>query len=58
MAGFGKAFDGPAIDPKVLQDQQQKLQAGLQKQAEEQRKKLEAEKSASPTGGASPAPAQ
>ena len=57
LAGFGKAFDGPAIDPKVLQDQQQKLQAGLQKQAEEQRKKLEAAKSASPTGGAA-APAQ
>jgi invasion protein IalB len=57
LAGFGKAFDGPAIDPKVLQEQQQKLQAGLQKQAEEQRKKLEAEKAASPTGGAAaPAP--
>ena len=56
MAGFGKAFDGPAIDPKVLQEQQQKLQAGLQKQAEEQRKKLEAEKGTSPTGGAAPAP--
>ena len=59
LEGFGKAFDGPAIDPKVLQEQQQKLQAGLQKQAEEQRKKLEAEKgAASPTGGAAmPAPA-
>ena len=55
LEGFGKAFDGPAIDPKVLQQQQQKLQAGLQKQAEEQRKKLEAEKgAASPTGGAAP----
>ena len=58
LAGFGKAFDGPAIDPKVLQDQQQKLQAGLQKQAEEQRKKLEAQKSASPTGGATAPSAQ
>ncbi len=41
LAGFGKAFDGPAIDPKVLEEQQKKLQAELQKRAEEERKKLE-----------------
>lgn len=53
LEGFGKAFDGPAIDPKVLQDQQQKLQAELQKRAEDERKKLETSKSnPSPTGGA------
>ena len=56
LEGFGKAYDGPAIDPKVLQDQQQKLQAELQKRAEDERKRLEAAKatggSASPTGGA------
>lgn len=52
LEGFGKAFDGPAIDPKVLQEQQQKLQAELQKRAEDERKRLEASKSASPTGGA------
>jgi invasion protein IalB len=58
LAGFGKAFDGPAIDPKVLQEQQQKLQAELQKRAEDERKKLEAQKgAANPTGGASVAPA-
>ena len=51
LDGFGTAFDGPAIDPKVLQDQQQKLQAELQKKAEEERKKLEASK-ANPAGGA------
>ena len=56
LEGFGKAFDGPAIDPKVLQEQQQKLQAELQKRAEDERKKLEADKSASPTGGAAVAP--
>lgn len=49
---FGKAFDGPAIDPKVLEQQQKKLQEELQKKAEEERKKLEA-KSAAPA----PAPA-
>ncbi len=55
MEGFGKAYDGAAIDPKVLQDQQQKLQAELQKRAEDERKKLEAQKgptSNSSTGGA------
>lgn len=26
LAGFGKAFDGPAIDPKVLEEQQKRLQ--------------------------------
>ncbi|KAF2989645.1 invasion associated locus B family protein [Methylocystis sp. MJC1] len=51
---FGKAFDGPAIDPKVLEEQQKKLQEELQKKAEEERKKLEA-KSAAPS--AAPAPA-
>ena len=30
-AGFGKAFDGPPIDPKVLEEQQKKLQEELQK---------------------------
>ena len=50
LAGFGKAFDGPAMDPQVLAQKEQELQQALQKQAEEQRKALEA------SGGA-PAPA-
>jgi invasion protein IalB len=44
LAGFGKAFDGPPIDPKVLEEQQRKLQEELQKRAEEERKRLEAAK--------------
>ena len=40
-AGFGKAFDGPAIDPKVLEEQQKKLQEELEKRSEELRKRLE-----------------
>jgi invasion protein IalB len=52
LANFGKAFDGPAIDPKVLEEQQKKLQEELQKKAEEERKKLQAK------GGAAPAPAE
>lgn len=53
LTGFGKAFDGPAIDPKVLEEQQKKLQAEMEKRSEEMRKKLEQQGSA----GAAPAPA-
>jgi invasion protein IalB len=52
LAGFGKAFDGPAIDPKVLEDQQKKLQAELEKRSEDMRKKLEQQGGAA---GAAPA---
>jgi invasion protein IalB len=41
LSGFGKAFDGAAIDPKVLEEQQKALQAELQKRAEEERRRLE-----------------
>ncbi|WP_132253689.1 invasion associated locus B family protein [Methylobacterium segetis] len=44
LAGFGKAFDGPAMDPKVLEEQQKKLQSELEKRSDDMRKKLEAEK--------------
>ncbi|ACK52710.1 Invasion associated locus B family protein [Methylocella silvestris BL2] len=53
LAGFDKAFDGPAVDPKVLEEQQKKLQAELQKRAEDERKKLETQKTDG-TGGAAP----
>lgn len=45
LAGFGKAFDGPAVDPKVLQAEQEKQQQDLQKsledRAKQQRQSLE-----------------
>jgi len=50
LGGFGKSFDGAAIDPAVLQQRQQDLQKALEKQADEQRKALEG-------GAAAPAPA-
>jgi invasion protein IalB len=53
LGGFGKAFDGPAVDPKVLEEQQKKLAAELQKRAEEERKKIEAQQPAA--NGAAPA---
>lgn len=40
LLGFTKAYDGPAVDPQVLAQQQQQLQDELQKRAEEARKKL------------------
>jgi invasion protein IalB len=43
LSDFAKAYDGPPIDPKVFEAQQQKLQTELQKKAEEARKKLEAQ---------------
>lgn len=52
LAGFGKAFDGPAIDPAVLEAQQKKLEEQMQKQAEEMRQKMQQQQ-----GGAAPAPA-
>lgn len=39
-AGFGKSFDGAPIDPKVLEEQQRKLQEELQKKSEEMRQKM------------------
>jgi invasion protein IalB len=60
-AGFGKAFDGPPIDPKVLEDQQKKLQEELEKRSDELRKRLESSAASGGTPGAAapgaPAPA-
>ena len=52
LAAFGKAFDGPAIDPKVLEERQKKLQEDMEKKAKEEREKLEKQ-----GGAAAPAPA-
>lgn len=43
LTGFGKSYDGPPVDPKVLEEQQKKLQDELQKKADEERKKLESQ---------------
>lgn len=64
LAGFSKAFDGAPIDPKVLEDQQRKLQEELQKRSEEMRKNMQqqgattgATPGAPAVPGAAPAPA-
>ena len=43
--------------PKVLEEQQKKLQAELEKRSEDMRKKLEQQQGAAPAAGAAPAPA-
>jgi invasion protein IalB len=41
LAEFAKAYDGPPTDPKVFEEQQRKLQEGLQEQAKKSLQKLE-----------------
>ncbi len=43
LSDFAKAYDGAPTDPKVFEEQQQKLQAELQRRADEARKKLESQ---------------
>jgi invasion protein IalB len=57
LADFAKAYDGPPTDPKVVEEQQRKLQEELQKRAEDARKKLEAQQPATAAPAPAPAPA-
>jgi invasion protein IalB len=52
MKDFGAAFDGPAVDPKVLAQQNQELQKQLEEKARLQREKLDQQQ-----GGAAATPA-
>lgn len=61
LAGFGKAFDGAPIDPKVLQAQQEQLQKQLEAKAQQQRETLEQQQkagAAAPGATTAPAPAK
>ena len=49
LSDFGKAFDGPPVDPKTFAEKQQKLEEDLQRRAEEARKKLEGQQPAPQT---------
>jgi invasion protein IalB len=44
LKDFAKAYDGPPVDPKEVQAQQEKLREGMQKQADEALKKMEGQK--------------
>ena len=56
LAGFGKAFDGPPIDPAVLEQQQRQMEEEMRKQAEEMRKRME-QQGGQPAAPAAPAQA-
>ena len=51
---FAKAYDGPPTDPKVVEEQQRKLQEELQKRAEDARKKLESQQPTAQAPAAAP----
>ena len=55
LADFAKAYDGPPTDPKVFEEQQQKLQEELQRRADEARKKLESQQGGAPQSSNAPA---
>lgn len=46
LEGFAKGFDGAPVDPRVLEDEQRKLQEELQRKSDELRKQIQ--------GGAAP----
>ena len=54
LVEFAKANEGPPTDPKVFEEQQKKLQAELQKKADEAAKRLQEQRQNNPTA---PAPA-
>jgi invasion protein IalB len=56
MKDFAAAFDGPALDPKAIEQQNQELQKQLEEKARQQRELLEKQQSAAPAP-ASPTPA-
>jgi len=57
LSGFGKAFDGPPVDPKVLEQERQAQQADLQKQLEERAKQQRQSLEQNGAAPAAPAPA-
>jgi invasion protein IalB len=58
MKDFATAFDGPAVDPKALEEQNQELQKQLEEKARQQREQLEKQSAVPPAAPASPAPAK
>jgi len=48
MKDFAGAYDGPAMDPKVIEQQNQELQRQLEEKARQQREQLEKQSGATP----------
>ncbi len=57
LKDFVAAVDGPAMDPKVLEQQSEALQKQLEEKARQQREQLEKQSGAAPAAPAAPAPA-
>jgi invasion protein IalB len=55
MRDFGAAYDGPPMDPKVVEQQNQQLQHQLEEKARQQREQLEKQSGAQPTPAPTPA---
>ncbi len=55
MKEFGPAAEGPAVDPKVLQQQNEELQRQLEAKARQQREQLEKQQQPSAAAPAAPA---
>ncbi len=55
---FGSAFEGPSVDPKVIEQQNAELQKQLEEKAKQQREMLEKQQSAAPAATPAPAPAK
>jgi invasion protein IalB len=55
MRDFGAAYDGPPMDPKVVEQQNQELQRQLEEKARKQREQLEKQSGAQPTPAPTPA---
>jgi invasion protein IalB len=58
LDGFAKGFDGPPIDPRVIEEQQKKIQEELQKRSDEMRRQMEQGGAAAPGAAPGAAPAQ
>jgi invasion protein IalB len=54
MRDFGPAYDGPPMDPKVIEQQNQELQRQLEEKARQQREQLEKQSGAQPTPAPTP----
>lgn len=56
LNGFSKAYEGPALDPKMVAEQSKELNDGLAKKAQEVRDKLQVPNVAQTPGENAPAP--
>ncbi|GLK68223.1 invasion associated locus B family protein [Hansschlegelia plantiphila] len=55
LAGFSKAYDGPAADPKAIEEYKKEMNEGMNRLAQERRDKLQGPASASPPTDGGPA---